>query len=217
MRAFIRHQGLVAPLDRPNVDTDAIIPKQFLKAVSRSGYGPFLFDDWRYTDEGGAPGQDCSNRPRNPDFVLNQSRYQGASILLARDNFGCGSSREHAAWALADYGFRAVVAPGFADIFHGNAVKNGILPVELNADTVDRLFRECLACDGYQLTIDLEAGSISTLSGGDGITFRVEDGIRHRLLNGLDDIALTLESADAIRRYEQQRVRACPWLYAGND
>ncbi|MCK8514932.1 3-isopropylmalate dehydratase small subunit [Methylonatrum kenyense] len=212
MKAFTQHQGLVAPLDRPNVDTDAIIPKQFLKAISKTGYGPFLFDDWRYTDGGGMPGQDCSQRPLNPDFVLNQTRYQGASILLTRDNFGCGSSREHAAWALADYGFRCVIAPSFADIFHGNAVSNGILPVRLDAETVERLFQECFSAEGYRLTVDLEARTIET-PGGEAIAFEVEDGIRHRLLNGLDDIGITLQSADAIRDYEQRRKQEKPWLY----
>jgi len=214
MQAFTRHTGLVAPLDRPNVDTDAIIPKQFLKAVNKTGYGPFLFDDWRYTDAGGMPGEDCSGRPLNEEFVLNQPRYRGATIMLARDNFGCGSSREHAAWAMADYGFRAVIAPGFADIFHGNAVKNSILPITLDAGVVDGLFRDCFRTEGYALRIDLGAETIITPDG-QVLHFSIEPGIRHRLLNGLDDIGVTLKYHDDIRAYERRRAADMPWLFGG--
>jgi 3-isopropylmalate/(R)-2-methylmalate dehydratase small subunit len=213
MEALTHHQGRVAPLDRANVDTDAIIPKQFLKSVARTGFGPNLFDEWRYLDHG-EPGQDHSQRPENPDFVLNQPRYRGASILLARENFGCGSSREHAPWALADYGFRVIIAPSFADIFYNNCFKNGLLPVVLDAETVDRLFRETAATEGYELTVDLAAQTVTT-PGGEAIPFEVDPARKRRLLEGLDDIGLTLEYADAIRAYEARRREEAPWLFAG--
>jgi len=211
MDKFIRIDGLVAPLDRANVDTDAIIPKQFLKSIKRSGFGPNLFDEWRYLDHG-EPGQDCSNRPLNPDFVLNQPRYQGAQILLARENFGCGSSREHAPWALLDYGFLAVIAPSFADIFFNNCFKNGILPIVMNADEVDRLFKETVATEGYRLTVDLEKQLVTT-PGGHGIKFEVDAFRKYCLLNGLDDIGLTLQNADKIKAYEERRKIEAPWLF----
>jgi len=204
--------GLVAPLDRANVDTDAIIPKQFLKSIGRTGFGAYLFDEWRYLDAG-EPGQDCAHRPRNPDFVLNQPRYQGACILLTRANFGCGSSREHAAWALLDYGFRVILAPSFADIFYNNCFKNGILPVTLDEGTVDALFREVEATPGYSLTVDLPAQRI-VKPHGEHIGFDIEPSRKHCLLNGLDEIGLTLEQhADAIRAYEARRRREAPWLF----
>ncbi|MCS6786210.1 MAG: 3-isopropylmalate dehydratase small subunit [Thiobacillaceae bacterium] len=212
MQAFTRHEGLVAPLDRANVDTDAIIPKQFLKSIQRTGFGPYLFDEWRYLDRG-EPGMDCSRRPLNPDFVLNQPRYRGASILLARENFGCGSSREHAPWALADYGFRALIAPSFADIFYNNCFKNGLLPIVLPAATVDRLFREVYAQEGYRLSIDLQAQTVTTPEG-EVLTFDVDPERKHRLLHGLDDIGLTLQHVEAIRAYEQRRRQEAPWLFA---
>ncbi len=211
MQSFTVVQGLVAPMDRANVDTDLIIPKQFLKSIKRSGFGPNLFDELRYLDEG-QPGQDCSNRPINKEFVLNQSRYQGASILLARENFGCGSSREHAPWALDDYGFRCVIAPSFADIFFNNCFKNGLLPIALDADVVDRLFQQMYASEGYQLTVDLEQQVVRTPTG-EEITFEVDAFRRHCLLNGLDDIGLTLQSADAIHSYEQRTREQSPWLF----
>lgn len=211
MRAFSQHTGLVAPLDRANVDTDAIIPKQFLKSIKRTGFGPNLFDEWRYLDHG-EPGQDSSNRPLNPDFVLNHERYQGASILLARRNFGCGSSREHAPWALEDYGFRVIVAPSFADIFFNNCFKNGVLPIVLPEETVDRLFRDVEAEPGYRLTVDLPAQTITT-PGGDTIAFDVDGFRKHMLVEGLDEIGLTLQHADAIRAYEEQRRVSAPWLF----
>lgn len=211
MREFTRMTGLVAPLDRANVDTDAIIPKQFLKSIKRSGYGPYLFDEWRYLDHG-EPGMDCSRRPKNPDFVLNQARYRGATILLARENFGCGSSREHAPWALADYGFRCIIAPSFADIFFNNCFKNGILPVVLPEQAVEQLFRECSATPGYTLTVDLRAQRITTPAG-EAFFFDVEAHRKKRLLEGLDDIDLTLKEADAIRAYEEKRRQEAPWLF----
>ena len=209
MQAFTTLTALVAPLDRANVDTDAIIPKQFLKSIRRAGFGPYLFDEWRYLDRG-EPEMDCSNRPLNKDFVLNQPQYQGAQILLTRENFGCGSSREHAPWALEDFGFRAIIAPSFADIFFNNCFKNGILPIVLPAETVDRLFKELV--DGYQLTIDLQAQTITTPSG-EAIGFSVDENRRYRLLNGLDDIALTLQHADKIEAYEAERAKRAPWLF----
>ncbi|TPQ26650.1 3-isopropylmalate dehydratase small subunit [Methylomonas sp. HW2-6] len=209
MQAFTTLTALVAPLDRANVDTDAIIPKQFLKSIRRAGFGPYLFDEWRYLDRG-EPEMDCSNRPLNKDFVLNQPQYQGAQILLTRENFGCGSSREHAPWALEDFGFRAIIAPSFADIFFNNCFKNGILPIVLPAETVDRLFKEL--ADGYQLTIDLETQTITT-PGGEAIAFSVDENRRYRLLNGLDDIALTLQHADKIKAYETERAKRAPWLF----
>ena len=209
MKAFTTLTALVAPLDRANVDTDAIIPKQFLKSIRRAGFGPYLFDEWRYLDRG-EPEMDCSNRPLNKDFMLNQPRYQGAQILLTRENFGCGSSREHAPWALEDYGFRAILAPSFADIFFNNCFKNGILPIVLPAETIDQLFNELV--DGYRLTIDLQTQTITTPSG-QSIGFNVDENRRERLLNGLDDIALTLQHADKIKAYEVERAKRAPWLF----
>jgi 3-isopropylmalate/(R)-2-methylmalate dehydratase small subunit len=211
MEPFVTHTGIVAPLDRPNVDTDAIIPKQFLKSIQRTGFGPYLFDEWRYLDHG-EPGMDCTNRPKNREFVLNQPRYQQASILLARDNFGCGSSREHAPWALLDFGFRAILAPSFADIFYNNCFKNGILPIVLPASTMDRLFREVEAQPGYKLRIDLDAQEIHTPSG-EVIPFEVDPARKRNLLNGLDEIGETLLHKDAILAYEENRKRERPWLF----
>jgi 3-isopropylmalate/(R)-2-methylmalate dehydratase small subunit len=210
MEKFVVHSGLVAPLDRENVDTDAIIPKQFLKSIKRTGFGPNAFDEWRYLDVG-QPGQDNSNRPLNPDFVLNQPRYKGASILLTRKNFGCGSSREHAPWALDQYGFRAIIAPSFADIFFNNCFKNGLLPVVLTEQQVDRLFNETFAFNGYKLTIDLERQVVLT---GDGTEYPFEvPGFRKFcLLNGFDDIGLTLRHADKIHQFENERLIKQPWL-----
>ena len=212
MKPFVRLDGLVAPLDRANVDTDAIIPKQFLKSIKRSGFGPNAFDEWRYLDRG-EPGKSNHDRPLNPDFVLNQARYQGASVLLARENFGCGSSREHAPWALEDYGFRVIIAPSFADIFFNNCFKNGILPIVLPADAVDRLFREAFASEGYALTVDL-AGQTITTPTGDVLGFEVDPERKNRLLNGLDDISLTLKFTDRIQAYEARRKQETPWLFA---
>ena len=212
MEPFTRFEGLVAPLDRSNVDTDAIIPKQFLKSVQRTGFGPNLFDAWRYLDSG-EPGMDSSGRQENPDFVLNQPRYRGAGILLARENFACGSSREHAVWALTDYGFRAVIAPSFADIFYSNSFKNGLLPVQLDTDTVDRLFRETEANEGYRLTVDLQTRQVITPDG-TAFGFEVDPFRRECLLEGMDDIALTLQSADDIHAYEERRKTEAPWLFA---
>lgn len=211
MKAFTRHTGLVAPLDRANVDTDQIIPKQFLKSIKRSGFGPNLFDEWRYLDVG-EPGMDNSVRPLNPDFVLNFPRYAGASVLLARENFGCGSSREHAPWALDEYGFRAVIAPSFADIFHNNSFKNGLLPIVLKDDEVDALFAQCEAAEGYALTVDLAAQTV-TRPDGVAYSFEVDAFRKHCLLHGLDDIGLTLQEGDAIRAYEARHRAAQPWLF----
>ncbi len=211
MQPFTQHRGLVAPLDRSNVDTDAIIPKQFLKSIKRSGFGPNLFDEWRYLDHG-EPGMDNSRRPRNPSFVLNQERYQGASILLARENFGCGSSREHAPWALADFGFRAVIAPSYADIFFNNCYKNGLLPIVLEAGLVDRLFQQTLAQPGFNLLIDLPGQEI-VLPGGERMGFAIDPFRKRCLINGLDDIGLTLQHADAIHAFEERRHAEQPWLY----
>ena len=211
MQAFTQLTGVVAPLDRANVDTDMIIPKQFLKSIKRSGFGPNLFDELRYLDEG-QPDADNSQRPLNPDFILNQARYAGTNILLARDNFGCGSSREHAPWALLDFGIRCVIAPSFADIFYNNCFKNGILPITLLDDDVDALFEQTFATRGFELTIDLEAGLIKGAKG-DDIAFSVDAFRRHCLLNGLDDIGLTLEQSDFIKRYEQKRQSQTPWLF----
>lgn len=213
MKAFVTHNGLVAPMDRANIDTDMIIPKQFLKSIKRSGFGPNLFDEMRYLDEG-VPGADCSNRPLNKDFVLNQPRYKGASILLARQNFGCGSSREHAPWALDDFGFRAVIAPSFADIFFNNCFKNGILPIVLKDKEVDILFEQNFAKEGYSLQIDLEKQVVTTPSG-ESFSFEVDPFRKHCLLNGLDDIGLTLEHADSIKAYEAKRQQSAPWLFDG--
>jgi 3-isopropylmalate/(R)-2-methylmalate dehydratase small subunit len=203
--------AIVAPLDRSNVDTDAIIPKQFLKSIQRSGFGPNAFDEWRYLDHG-EPGMDNSKRPLNPDFVLNQPRYQGANILLTRKNFGCGSSREHAPWALLDYGFRVIIAPSFADIFFNNCFKNGILPIVLAEVKVDQLFHELAASEGYRLSVDLETQAITT-PGGEVIPFEVDPFRRHCLLNGLDDIGLTLQHVADIRAYEEKRKAEAPWLF----
>lgn len=211
MVKFTTLDGLVAPLDRPNIDTDAIIPKQFLKSIKRSGFGPNLFDEWRYLDHG-EPGMDNSKRPLNPDFVLNQDRYQGASILLGRDNFGCGSSREHAPWALEDFGFRCIIAPSFADIFYNNCFKNGILPIVLDATIVEQLFKETEASEGYRLNIDLQQQTVITPSG-NVFAFDVDEFRKHCLLNGLDDIGLTLQYVDDIKRYEEQRKAETPWLF----
>jgi 3-isopropylmalate/(R)-2-methylmalate dehydratase small subunit len=210
MQKFTVHQGLVAPMDRENVDTDAIIPKQFLKSIRKTGFGPNLFDEWRYLDAG-YPGQDPTSRQPNPDFVLNQPRYQGASILLARKNFGCGSSREHAPWAIDQYGFRAVIAPSFADIFFNNCFKNGLLPIVLPEAAVAQLFDEVAAFPGYQLTIDLERQVIVRPQGGE-IPFDVQAFRKYCLMNGLDDIGLTLRHADKIKAFEAERLATKPWL-----
>jgi 3-isopropylmalate/(R)-2-methylmalate dehydratase small subunit len=211
MKKLVIHAGLVAPLDRANVDTDAIIPKQFLKSIQRTGFGPNLFDEWRYLDHG-EPGMDNSRRPLNPDFVLNQQRYQGASILLTRKNFGCGSSREHAPWALDQYGFRAVIAPSFADIFFNNCFKNGLLPLVLPEAQIDRLFDQVKAFPGYRLVIDMEKQLVSTANGDLAFPFEVGEFHKYCLLNGLDDIGLTLRQADKIRDFEDRRLFAQPWL-----
>lgn len=210
MQAFTVHKGLVAPLDRENVDTDLIIPKQFLKSIKRTGFGPNLFDELRYLDHG-EPGMDNSKRPLNPDFVLNKPRYQGASVLLARKNFGCGSSREHAPWALDQYGFKVIIAPSFADIFFNNSFKNGLLPIRLSEETVSELFDEVNATEGYALTIDLEKQVIITPTGRE-ISFEVEPFRRYCLLNGFDDIGLTLRQADKIKAFETERLDKMPWL-----
>lgn len=211
MKAFTVHTGIVAPMDRPNIDTDMIIPKQFLKSIKRSGFGPNLFDELRYLDEG-QPDADNSGRPLNPDFVLNKPRYQGASVLLARENFGCGSSREHAPWALEDFGFRAIIAPSYADIFFNNSFKNGLLPIVLSEQEVDELFKAVEANEGYQLTVDLEAQVVRTPDGKE-YGFEIDAFRKHCLLNGLDDIGLTLQDADAIRAYEEKRKTVAPWLF----
>ena len=211
MKAYTIEQGIVAPLDRANVDTDLIIPKQFLKSIKRTGFGENLFDELRYLDEG-YPGQDNSVRPINPDFILNQPRYAGASVLLARTNFGCGSSREHAPWALEEYGFRTVIAPSYADIFFNNSFKNGMLPVILAEDIVDQLFKECAATEGYQLTINLEAQEVRT-SQGDAFKFEVDPFRKHCLLNGLDDIGLTLQASEDICAYETKTKQSRPWVF----
>jgi 3-isopropylmalate/(R)-2-methylmalate dehydratase small subunit len=211
MDKFIRREGLVAPLDRANVDTDAIIPKQFLKSIQRTGFGPNLFDEWRYLDRG-EPGRDNTGRPLNPDFILNQPRYRGATVLLARENFGCGSSREHAPWALLQDGFQAVIAPSFADIFYNNSFKNGLLLITLPADVVDALFKEVEGKPGYQLAVDLEQQSVTTPSGKE-IKFEIDPFRKHCLLNGLDEIGLTLEHADKIRAFEGRHQQAQPWLF----
>jgi len=211
MQAFTQLNGLVVPLDRSNVDTDAIIPKQFLKSIKRSGFGPNAFDEWRYLDHG-EPGMDNSKRKINPDFVLNQARYQGGSVLLARENFGCGSSREHAPWALEDYGFRAIIAPSFADIFFNNCFKNGMLPIVLSADDVDALFKETESAEGYKLNIDLSTQTITTPSG-KTYKFEVDAFRKHCLLNGLDDIGLTMQHQDSIKAFETKHRAAQPWLF----
>ena len=211
MKSFTTVTGIVAPMDRANVDTDLIIPKQFLKSIKRAGFGPNLFDALRYLDEG-LPDSDNSGRPINPEFPLNFPRYQKAQILLARKNFGCGSSREHAPWALDDYGFRCVIAPSFADIFYINCFKNGLLPVVLSETVVEQLFQEMYAEEGYQLTIDLQQQTVTTPAG-KSFSFEVDEFRKHCLLNGLDDIGLTLEDADAIKAYEQKRQGEAPWLF----
>ncbi|MCW8957979.1 MAG: 3-isopropylmalate dehydratase small subunit [Gammaproteobacteria bacterium] len=211
MDKFEKLTAIVAPLDRSNVDTDAIIPKQFLKSIKRTGFGPNAFDEWRYLDHG-EPGMDNSTRPLNPDFVLNQERYQGANILLARENFGCGSSREHAPWALLDYGFRVIIAPSFADIFFNNCFKNGILPIVLDEKKVAQLFNEVEESEGYKLTVDLEAQTITTPSG-EKFAFDVDPFRKHCLINGLDDIGLTLQHVDDIKAYEARRKNEAPWLF----
>ncbi|MDO9372454.1 MAG: 3-isopropylmalate dehydratase small subunit [Gammaproteobacteria bacterium] len=211
MEKFTTLKGILAPLDRANVDTDAIIPKQFLKSIKRTGFGPNLFDEWRYLDHG-EPGRDNSGRPLNPGFVLNQPRYKGASILLARDNFGCGSSREHAPWALEDYGFRALIAPSYADIFYNNCFKNGLLPIVLDGKIVDRLFKEAAATPGYSLAVDLPAQLITTPDG-ETFSFEVDAFRKHCLLNGLDDIGLTLQHISDIKNYEARRRINAPWLF----
>ena len=212
MQAFTRLDGLVVPLDRANVDTDAIIPKQFLKSIKRTGFGPHLFDEWRYLDHG-EPGMDCARRPPNPEFNLNQARYQGASILLARENFGCGSSREHAVWALDEYGIRCVIAPSFADIFFTNSFKSGLLPLRLPVETVDRLFKAVMAQPGYRLTVDLLAQTVLTPQGA-VLGFQIDPFRKECLLNGWDDIELTLRHADEIRAYEARRRQQAPWLFS---
>ncbi|MET4694086.1 3-isopropylmalate dehydratase small subunit [Endozoicomonas lisbonensis] len=211
MKAFTVHQGIAAPLDRANVDTDMIIPKQFLKSIKRTGFGPNLFDELRYLDEG-QPGQDCSRRPLNETFMLNQSRYQETSVLLARQNFGCGSSREHAPWALDDFGIRSVIAPSFAEIFYNNCFKNGLLPITLSEEQVDQLFSLVENNEGYQLTIDLER-KVVVLADGQEMPFTVDDFRRDCLLRGLDDIGLTLQESDAIKAFEQKHNDAQPWLF----
>ena len=211
MDKFATLTAVVAPLDRPNVDTDAIIPKQFLKSIKRSGFGPNLFDEWRYLDHG-EPDSDNSGRPLNPDFVLNQPQYQGARILLARENFGCGSSREHAPWALLDFGFRVIIAPSFADIFYNNCFKNGILPIVLDAASVESLFKEVHATSGYQLTVDLPTQRVTTTQG-KSYPFEVDVFRKHCLSNGLDDIGLTLQHVAAIRAYEARRKQETPWIF----
>jgi len=210
MKPFTVHKGVVAPIDRENVDTDAIIPKQFLKSIRKTGFGPNLFDEWRYLDPG-YPGQDPASRKPNPDFVLNQPRYQGASVLIARKNFGCGSSREHAPWALEQYGFRALIAPSFADIFFNNSFKNGLLPIVLPEATVARLFDQLYAFPGYELTIDLDKQVVTTPQG-EAIPFDVQPFRRYCLLNGLDDIGLTLRHKDKIKAFEAERLAGKPWL-----
>lgn len=212
MEKFQSREGLVVPLDRANVDTDAIIPKQFLKSIARTGFGPNLFDEWRYLDHG-EPGMDNSQRPLNPDFVLNQPRYRGAQVLLARENFGCGSSREHAPWALLQYGFTTVIAPSFAEIFYNNSLKNGLVLITLDAKTIDRLFKEIEATPGYRLVVDLEQQSVTT-PGGDSLKFDIDPFRKHCILNGLDDIGLTLQHADKIRAFEDRHRASQPWLFS---
>jgi len=211
MEAFKNFTGVVAPLDRANIDTDAIIPKQFLKSIQRTGFGPFLFDEWRYMDHG-EPGMDCTNRPRNPEFVLNDPRFAQAQILLARENFGCGSSREHAPWALTDFGFRVILAPSFADIFFNNSFKNGLLPIVLDAKVIDALFTKTTGETPLSIAVDLSSQTL-TLDDGSLISFEVDAGSKHRLLEGLDDIGLTLQEVDLIRAYEERRRVETPWLF----
>ena len=212
MTPFRIHTGLVAPMDRENVDTDAIIPKQFLKSIKKTGFGPNLFDEWRYADRG-EPGMDNSKRPLKADFVLNRPEYRGATVLLARENFGCGSSREHAPWALTDFGFRAVIAPSYADIFYNNSLKNGLLLIQLDAKTIDKLFSESSATKGYRLAVDLEQQTVTTPAG-ESIHFDIDPFRKHCIMNGLDDIGLTLEHADKIKAFEAKHRERQPWLFA---
>ena len=212
MEKFIRQEGLVAPMDRANVDTDSIIPKQYLKSIKRTGYGPNLFDEWRYLDHG-EPGMDHSRRPLNKEFVLNQPRYRGATVLLARENFGCGSSREHAPWALLQYGFQTVIAPSFADIFYNNSLKNGLLLIRLDAKIVDRLLDEARGAEGYRLAVDLERQSVTTPDG-ESFKFEIDPSAKHRLMNGLDEIGLTLQHAEQIKAFEAKHRERQPWLFA---
>jgi 3-isopropylmalate/(R)-2-methylmalate dehydratase small subunit len=211
MEKFVRQEGLVAPMDRANVDTDAIIPKQFLKSIKRTGFGPNAFDEWRYLDRG-EPGRDDSKRPLNPDFVLNKPRYRGATVLVARENFGCGSSREHAPWALLQYGFQTVIAPSFADIFYNNSVKNGLLLIKLDTKIVDRLIRETESHEGYRLAVDLEQQTVTT-PGGESFHFDIDPHRKQCIMNGLDDIGLTLEHADEIKAFEARHKHSQPWLF----
>ena len=213
MEKFTRIEGLVAPLDRANVDTDAIIPKQFLKSIKRSGFGANLFDAWRFLDHG-EPGMEPSSRQPNPDFVLNQPRYKGASILVARKNFGCGSSREHAPWALGDYGFKAMVAPSFGEIFYNNSLKNGLLPIVLTEIEIDHLFHDVQAFPGFRLVIDLEQQTVSTVDGSKVFRFEIDPSRKHCLINGLDEIGTTLQHTDAIRAFEEKHKARQPWLYS---
>jgi 3-isopropylmalate/(R)-2-methylmalate dehydratase small subunit len=212
MKVFKNFTGVVVPLDRPNVDTDAIIPKQYLKSIKRSGFGPNLFDEWRYLDAG-EPGDDHSNRRENPDFVLNQARYRDARVLLGRENFGCGSSREHAVWSFLDYGIEVIIAPSFADIFFSNSFKNGLLPITLDVDVIDKLFGEVTATVDYTLAIDLEKLTITTPEG-DIFSFELDKGLQERLLQGMDDIGMTLSRTDEIRNYEIKRKQEAPWLFS---
>lgn len=211
MKSFTQITGIAAPMDRANIDTDMIIPKQFLKSIKRSGFGKNLFDELRYLDEG-MPDQSCEGRPLNEEFPLNFPRYQGASILLSRENFGCGSSREHAPWALDDYGFRCVIAPSYAEIFYNNCFKNGILPITFSEEIVEQLFQEMYATEGYQLAIDLAAGTVTTPSG-ESFGFEIDEFRKHCMLNGLDDIGLTLQDADAIKAYEAKKRESQPWMF----
>ena len=212
MKAFTQLNGLACPIDRANIDTDAIITKQFLKSIKRSGFGPYLFDEWRYLDHG-EPGMDCTNRPLNNEFVLNQPRYKGAQIMLARENFGCGSSREHAPWAIEDYGFRVIIAPSFADIFFNNCYKNGMLPIVASHAIVDKLFKECQEQDGYRLNVDLPSQTV-TLPSGESFGFEINATSKHNLLNGLDEIGLTLLHADEIKAFEIKHKQQQPWLFS---
>ena len=212
MQKFSTLKGLVAPIDRENVDTDAIIPKQFLKSIKKTGFGPNLFDEWRYLDRG-EPGRDNSARPLNPDFVLNKTRFEGATVLLTRENFGCGSSREHAPWALQQFGFQAVIAPSFADIFFNNSLKNGLLLIQLESKIIDELFTETAAKEGYRLAVDLEQQTVSTPSGR-SFSFEIDAFRKHCIMNGLDDIGLTLNHADKIRAFEAKHKVAQPWLFS---
>ncbi len=212
MKAFTQLNGLACPIDRANIDTDAIIPKQFLKSIKRSGFGPYLFDEWRYKDHG-EPGMDCTNRPLNSDFVLNHPRYKGAQIMLARENFGCGSSREHAPWAIEDYGFRVIIAASYADIFFNNCYKNGMLPIVASHAMVDKLFKECEATEGYALNVDLPSQTV-TLPSGEVFSFEINATSKHNLLNGLDEIGLTLLHGEKIKSFEQKHKQNQPWLFA---